>query len=215
MLTNFEAMVLHVYPDQGGVPTVCVGHVVRPEDHAWIDDGVTIDECRSALVRDVSRFEDELSRTVTVPLTQPMVDALVSLVFNIGETNWEHSSALRLLNDRQYAAAADAITLWRYVRVKQKDGTWAKKPILLGRREAEAKLFRSGILAVHGYKGQDAPSLDDLLTQAASFQFGLLALLPDHPAIEPETPEQNDEGGDELSPDGRLVALPPDEEEAA
>src|SRR5258708_6716647 len=91
MLTNFEAMVLHVYPDQGGVPTVCVGHVVKPEDHQWIDDGVTVDECRTALVRDVSRFEDAITNLITVKLSQPMVDALVSLVFNIGEAAFESS----------------------------------------------------------------------------------------------------------------------------
>lgn len=209
MLTNFEAMVLHVYPDQGGVPTVCVGHVVRPEDHAWIDDGVTLEECRTALARDLRRFEDEISRTVKVKLSSPMIDSLISLVFNIGEVNWEKSSALRLLNEERYTEAADAITLWRFVRVKQKDGSWIKKPILLGRREAEASLFKSGILEVFGAKPGDEPSLDVLLSRAAAVQFGLFELVPEHPPIEPEGE------GDELSNDGRLVALPPEEEAEA
>jgi lysozyme len=211
MLTNFEAMVLHVYPDQGGLPTVCVGHVVKPEDHAWIDDGVTVDECRAALTRDLRRFEDEISRTVKVKLSGPMIDALVSLVFNIGEINWERSSALQLLNAGDYSGAADAITLWRFVRVKQKDGSWAKKPILLGRREAEATLFRSGILEVHGASYSEEPSLDDLLSRATAAEFSRFDLVPDHPPIENDT----EGSGDALSDDGRIVALPPDEEAEA
>lgn len=207
MLTNFEAMVLHVYPDQGGVPTVCVGHVVKPEDHSWIDDGVTVDECRTALVRDVSRFEEAIAERVTVSLSQPMVDALVSLVFNIGAGAFETSSVLRFLNAGQYSDAADAFLLWRYVRVRQKDGTWAKRPILLGRREAEAKLFRSGIGEVLFDTHEPAPMpLDQILSRAVALQF------PYRELLDADSPlPANDE--DDRSEDGRLVALPPEREE--
>lgn len=212
MLTNFEAMVTHVYEDQGGVPTVCVGHVVRPEDHKWIDDGVTADECRTILSRDVGRFEQAISHLVTVQISQPMVDALVSLVFNIGEMQFATSSVLRLVNEGRFSEAADAFLLWRYVKVQQKDGTWVKKPILLGRREAEAALFRSGILeATIGAKPDDLP-LEAILGKVAALQFSTADLLdPDSPL-----PANDDDGGGDLTDsEGRLVCLPPSEEEPA
>jgi lysozyme len=203
MLTGFEAMILHVYLDQVGIQTVCVGHVVRPEDKAWIRDGVTRDECLQVLGRDVKRFEDGINGMVHVQLSQPMVDALVSLVFNIGLGAFAKSSVLAYLNQGRYSDAADAFTLWRFARVKQKDGSYQKRPILLGRREAEASLFRSGILEVHGAKESDGPTLETLLARAVAAQFGPLELVPYHLPIEPEPSD------DELTEDGRLSCLPP------
>lgn len=208
MLTAFEAMILHPYQDQANIQTVCVGHVVKPEDQVWLRDGVTRDECLQVLGRDVQRFEDGINELVHVPLSQPMVDALTSLVFNIGLGAFARSSVLAYLNRREYSAAADAFLLWRFARVKLKNGSYQKRPILLGRREAEAKLFKSGILEAMGWKPADEPSLDELVGRAQAAQFDLFELLPERPAIEPEEPEEPD-----LTEDGRLVALPPKAED--
>jgi len=209
MLTGFEAMILHVYLDQVGLQTVCVGHVVKPEDQVWLRDGVTRAECLAVLNRDVRRFEDGINAAVRVPLSQPMMDALVSLTFNIGLGGFQKSSVLRYLNEGRYVDAANAFTLWCYANVKQKNGTHRKLPILLGRREAEASLFRSGILqAMQMAQWSEPPSLETLLAKAHAAQFGPLQLVPYHPAIEPEEPANDPE----LTEDGRLVALPPDEE---
>ncbi len=204
MLTGFEAMILHVYQDQANIPTVCVGHVVKPEDQVWLRDGVTRDECLQVLGRDVKRFEDGINEMVRVPLSQPMVDALISLVFNIGLGAFAKSSVLAYLNRREYTEAADAFLLWKYARVKLRNGSYEKRPILLGRREAEARLFRSGILEVHGARYSDRPGNEGLLSIAQRTQFGELDLVPYHPAIEPDEPAEP-----ELTEDGRMVALPP------
>jgi len=210
MLTGFEAMILHEYRDQANIPTVCVGHVIKPEDQVWLRDGVTRAECLAVLNRDVRRFEDGINAAVRVPLSQPMVDALVSLVFNIGLGGFQKSSVLAYLNQGRYTDAADAFLLWRYAMVKQKNGSYQKQPILLGRREAEAKLFRSGILeAMQMSGGSEPPSLASLLAKAQASQFSLFDLLPTHSPIDPE-PSDND-----LTDDGRLVARLPDEEEEA
>lgn len=204
MLTGFEAMILHVYQDQANIPTVCVGHVVKPEDQVWLRDGVTRDECLQVLGRDVQRFEDGINSMVHVPISQPMVDALTSLVFNIGLGAFAKSSVLAYLNRREYTQAADAFLLWKYARVKLKDGSYDKRPILLGRREAEARLFRSGIFEALGAIGSTEPRLDELLGRAQAVQFGLFALLPEHSPIEPDEPAEPD-----LTEDGRPVALAP------
>lgn len=206
MLTAFEAMVLHPYADQGGLETVCVGHVVKPEDQVWLRDGVTRNECLAVLNRDVKRFEDGINDMVHVPISQPMTDALVSLVFNIGLGAFAKSSVLAYLNQREYTQAADAFLLWKYARVKLRNGSYEKRPILLGRRMAEARLFRSGILQAMGALSGGEPSLQDLLAKVHVHQFDLFELLPEHPAIESEDPSQ---GEPALTEDGRMVALPP------
>lgn len=210
MLTGFEAMILHQYSDVAGIPTVCVGHVVRPEDRVWIADGVTRDECLTVLQRDVARFEDAIGRVVHVPLSQPMIDALVSLEFNIGEEGFATSTVVRRLNARDYTGAADAFTMWRFAQVRQRDGTYQRQPVLLGRRESEAVLFRSGILqVVLGAQPGAVPSLESLLAKAQAVQFNPQDWLDQgHGSPTPE----ND---NELTPDGRLVALPPDREDQA
>lgn len=202
-LIGMEGMVMHLYPDQAGITTACVGHVVKPEDHSWIDDGITRDECVDVLHRDVGRFERHQSSVVLVDTTQPMKDAMLILEFNIGEAGFEKSSVLKFLNQKDYQAAAAAFLLWQYVRVLQKDGSYVKKPILLPRRQAEEQLFLAGVADLLGQQ-REAIVWRDILGIVARTQFGLFDLLPDRPAIESEP------SNDVISDDGRIVCLPPD-----
>ena len=64
-----------------------------------------------------------------VPLTQNQFDALYSLCFNIGETNFKKSTVVRKLNEKDYQGAADAILMWN------------KPAVLEGRRKRERALF--------------------------------------------------------------------------
>lgn len=210
MITGFEAMILHPYPDQVGIETVCVGHVVRPEDKVWLDDGVTKDECLTVLKRDTGRFVRAINRLVKVKLSQPMVDALCSLIFNIGEGAFATSTVLRLLNQGDYSGAADAFLLFRYAMVLQKDGTHVRKPILLGRRESEAALFRTGIMTVRFGSPPEPMSVQLVIERAYALQFGLFDLNPTELHDHPMAPDN-----DYQTEDGRLVALPPDREEPA
>lgn len=205
VIVGFEALILHPYRDVAGIETVCVGHVVRPEDRVWLRDGVTRSECESVLKRDTTRFVDALNRLVKVKLSQPMVNALCSLIFNIGVGAFETSTVLRELNWGNYTKAADAFLLWRFAKVKQKDGTFAKKPVLLGRREAEAALFRSGIMEALGAGWSEPKTLEQLLAFATSKQFDLRGLIDDRGLPTEDT--------DFVMADGRLFALPPEEEE--
>jgi lysozyme len=205
-LIGMEAMVLHVYPDQAGIASVCVGHVVTPSDYSWINDGITRAECEDVLHRDVGRFERHQSSVVLVDTTQKMKDAMLILEFNIGQAGFEKSSVLKLLNEKNYEAAAAAFLLWKFVQVLQKDGTYVKKPILLPRREAESKIFLAGVAELLGMQAE-ALNWRDILNIVAKTQFGWLDLVPYHPAIEPEEPPPSN---DLLSSDGRVICLPPD-----
>lgn len=140
MLQGFEGNVLRVYKDPAGIDTVCTGHVLRPEDASWISQGITPTVCRALLGRDVSWCLEAIAKLVRVPLAQSMIDALVSLIFNIGpaEKGFAGSTVLRELNLGNYHGAGDAFLMWSLVTVGL-----VKKPILLARRKAERAVFLS------------------------------------------------------------------------
>ena len=69
-----------------------------------------------------------------MPLTQGQFDALVSFSFNLGVKRLQSSTLLRVLNQRQYLAAAGQFGAW------VKDGG-VTLPGLVARRAAERALF--------------------------------------------------------------------------
>jgi lysozyme len=205
VIAGFEGTILHLYYDVAGIQTVCTGHVVLPGED-W--STVTKEKCEATLGRDLARFEDRVNDTIKVSVSPPMFDAMVSLAFNIGEEGFRTSSVARLLNEKHYTDAANAFLLWQFAKVKQKDGSFVKKPVLLGRRQAEAKLFRSGLLQVAiGANYSDTPPIEDLVSMASAKLFDLRSILDDRglPVVD----------SDFRADDGRIVAMPPESEELA
>lgn len=116
------------YLDTKGIPTIGVGHT-GPEVYiglAWTDQQIT-----DAFADDIKWAENAVNKYVTVPLTQNQFDALVSFVFNIGETGFRRSTALKLLNEKLYDMVPDAMLMWN------------KPKEIIGRRQSEAKQFAS------------------------------------------------------------------------
>ena len=99
---------------------------------------VTEMDAERLLRDDVEPIEQLISDTVRAPLNQNEHDALVSLIFNIGEDNWKRSTVLRKLNAGDKIGAADAFELWTKAYVNNElvslDG-------LVRRRAAEKSLF--------------------------------------------------------------------------
>ena len=99
---------------------------------------VTEMDAERLLRDDVQPIEQLISDTVRAPLNQNEHDALVSLIFNIGEDNWKRSTVLRKLNAGDKIGAADAFELWTKAYVNNElvslDG-------LVRRRAAEKSLF--------------------------------------------------------------------------
>jgi lysozyme len=210
-LAHAEGTVLNVYNDVAGIPTVCTGHVVRPEDKDWLADGVTMDECLLVLQRDVRRFERCVEKACArVELHPLMADALISLAFNIGEAAFETSSVVRYLNQRNRPAAAEAFLMWRFASVKMENGTYVKKPVLLGRRMAERAMFVMGCYSlIEGMGSPVGPAARavETMTMVDDAHNGILFDLRNL---------VNDDGSERLRPelqDGKMVLLPPTEEE--
>lgn len=96
------------YKDTKGIWTIGVGHT-GPE----VVEGLvwTNKEVNDAFSKDVKWAVDAVN-TVKHPLNQNMFDALVSFVFNIGETQWNNSTMKRLLNVGDYKGAWEQFDRW-------------------------------------------------------------------------------------------------------
>lgn len=83
-------------------------------------------------------FLPTLQSSVSVQLTQNMVDALLSLMYNIGQSNFSRSTLVQKLNNSDWCGAADQFLVWN----KTNGGTVTDAG-LTTRRKLERTLFLS------------------------------------------------------------------------
>jgi lysozyme len=153
LITHFEGFPNggRPYNDPVGFATVGYGHLIarRPVTAAdrgarWIQGQttpgrLTLAEGKRLLRKDLKEFEDGVDRLVKVALTEGQFDALVSFAFNVGLGGLGGSTALRRLNQRDYAGAANALLMWN------KAGNPPRElPGLTRRRKAERARFLAG-----------------------------------------------------------------------
>jgi lysozyme len=140
-----EGQVLHVYRDQGGLPTIGVGHLLTKSElmsgkiliggvPVRYAPGLTVSAVKALLRQDLERVEVTLQAYIRVPLTQSQFDALASWVFNVGGGAFRDSTLLKLLNREQYDAVPAQLRRWIH-------GGGRVLPVLQGRREREIKLW--------------------------------------------------------------------------
>lgn len=134
LLTSFEGCELAAYDDGGGVWTIGYGHT---QD---VYPGMTITQAQAEqwLLDDLDQFETYVEDAVNVSLNENQFSALVCFCFNVGPgaEGFGGSTLLRLLNQGNYAGAADQFPVWNKV-----DGEpWLG---LTRRRLAERSLFLS------------------------------------------------------------------------
>lgn len=134
LIEGFEGLRLQVYYDIDGYPTIGYGHKLLPGES--FPAGITQAEAAELLTRDLVRTEDAVNAMVSVPLTQGQFDALVDFAYNLGTGSLWESTLLRLLNQGDYAGAADQFARWDYAGDDVSAG-------LLRRREAEKEMFLS------------------------------------------------------------------------
>jgi len=132
-----EGEVDHVYKDIAGIPTIGIGHVVRPGES--FPNGITHDQALQILAGDVGVAEGAVNTDITYSgLTQNMFDALVSFTFNCGTGSLKVSSIRSKLNAGDVPGAADAFLLWCKATV---NGVLTTDKGLYNRRMRERQLF--------------------------------------------------------------------------
>ena len=125
-----------------GYPTIGVGHLIKNDEKGFFasylktgnNAGMTEGEIMELFKVDAEKHVAPIRNLVTVPITQNQFDALASLVFNIGATQFSTSKVLRELNAGNCEAAVKGFMSWTRSGGAVMQG-------LVTRRKAEMRKF--------------------------------------------------------------------------
>lgn len=131
LVETFEGCRLTAYRDDNGIWTIGYGHTGK---YVTSVSACSQYQAEKWLDEDLVAADRALAWLVKAPVNQNEYDALVSLVFNIGQGNFASSTCLRELNQGNMDAACAAIGMWNKVAGQVSPG-------LVRRREAEQALF--------------------------------------------------------------------------
>lgn len=158
LIKAFEGCRLTAYRDPIGVLTIGFGHTAMagpPKPVAGMK--VTAQHAEDILITDLGKYEFGVSKVLTRSPNQHQFDAMVSLCFNIGPTNFAKSSVVRYFNAGSVTKAADRFLAWNKAGGKVLKG-------LTRRRAAERALFLTPMPAVIefpiGVRVEDIPPPD-------------------------------------------------------
>ena len=137
LIKEFEGCKLEAYKCPAGVWTIGVGSTLY-EDGSKVQKGDYLkseDEAMDLLALTLGKYEQSVTKSVHVPLTQNEFDALVSFTYNVGGANLASSTLLKLLNSGESKSiVAKEFHKWNKAGGKELAG-------LTRRRQAEARLF--------------------------------------------------------------------------
>lgn len=129
-----------VYRDVAGYPTVGVGHLVKSEDGLSVGQRISEEKVLDLLDQDLKIAETAAARLVgDLRLYQHEFDALVDLIFNVGEGNVSPSQSPRL---NQAIASRDYDAVARELNYTTAAGAVANG--LVYRSERRANIFTGG-----------------------------------------------------------------------
>lgn len=134
LIKGYEGLRMSAHYTPNEEWTVGYGHSATARHGMSVTEG----DAERLLRQDVQPIEKTIADTVRAPLNQNEHDAIVSLIFNIGEENWKRSTVLRKLNEGDKLAAARAFEMWTRARV---NGELVQLDGLVRRRAAEKSLF--------------------------------------------------------------------------
>ncbi len=151
LIKSFETLQLEPYQgkaDRKGVITVGYGHVVTGQEHEEVAQAIKSGKITEKMATEI--LEDDIYDAIYAiyaittkdkidALTQDQFDAIVSLTFNIGRSNWQISAIRQTI---MYGNPNDAYHGFKsFIKA---NGTVARG--LIRRRAAEAALYRGDYL---------------------------------------------------------------------
>ena len=96
---------------------------------------ISKEQADTMLLNELDEYCEHVEKAVVVKLEQCQFDALVSWTYNLGPTNLNNSTMLKVLNKELYEEVPAQIKRWNKAGGKVLQG-------LVRRREAEALLFQ-------------------------------------------------------------------------
>lgn len=138
LIKEFEGFRTKPYYDSKGVPTIGFGSTVYPNGKkvTMTDSPVTVQMANQMLLYHLNNeVLPYIKKYITVPINQNQLDALASLVYNIGAGNFATSTVVKRINSK--ASELDIQKAWK---MWNKSGGKILQG-LINRREKEFKLF--------------------------------------------------------------------------
>lgn len=135
-LINEEGLRIKPYLDSAGIATIGIGctYYENGTRVTMRDKAITKERAKSLFRTVLKTYEKAVWSNTRDDINQQQFDALTSLCYNIGVTNFKNSTVLRLVNTKAVQGIRKAFEMWRYSNGEQ---------ILLERRQREADLFFS------------------------------------------------------------------------
>ena len=130
LIKKFEGCELEAYRCAAGVWTIGYGHTKDVKE----GNSITKEEAESMLVHELQEYCSDVDIAVKVDLKQNEFDSLVSWTYNLGPTNLNSSTMLRVLNEGKHDEVPAQMKRWNKASGQVKEG-------LIRRREAEALMF--------------------------------------------------------------------------
>lgn len=139
-----EGLRLEAYRDAAGIATIGYGATRIHGKPVKLGMKIDLEEAERLLQADLLQAYRAVLALVTQPLTDGMLAALTSFVFNVGISALKKSTLLIKLNagDCNYRAVADELLRWDKAR-DPKTGQLRALAGLTARRKAERALFLS------------------------------------------------------------------------
>ena len=148
LIKAIEVLALQPYDDQTGKPikawckgaTIGYGHLIGQNEWDLYKNGISKAYADALFRKDAAIREAVVVKAVKADLSQQQFDALVILVFNIGESAFKTSSVLKLINSQpgsKYRTLDDA---WKAFNKSQ--GQINKG--LINRRACELDIWHNG-----------------------------------------------------------------------
>jgi len=130
LIKSFESLRLTAYQDQRGIWTCGWGHTSGVTSTTTC----TPEQAEDWFLEDTQFAVNGVNVSIDTNITQNQFDALASFTYNVGVGSEAHSTMAKLINERNFSAAAAQFPLWDHVDGVANAG-------LLRRREAEQALF--------------------------------------------------------------------------
>jgi lysozyme len=130
LIKKFEGCELEAYKCAAGVWTIGYGHTKDVKE----GDSILKEDAESMLMHELQEYCNDVDIAVKVDLKQNEFDALVSWTYNLGLTNLNSSTMLKVLNEGKHDEVPAQMKRWNKASGQVKQG-------LIRRREAEALMF--------------------------------------------------------------------------
>lgn len=138
LIKEFEGFRAKPYYCSANVVTIGYGSTTYTDGRKVqiTDKAISKDEAEKMLKEQLTKiYEPIIHQWVKVPLSQNQFDALVSFIYNVGETQFSRSTLLRKLNEGfNKNIVADELLKWVYAGGEVSEG-------LKNRRNKERELF--------------------------------------------------------------------------